>query len=88
VQPYPIEQPEDHDGDGHSDVEELADQTGLYSPLNPAAPIDFNDGVTRITHRQMFRDLSYQGQDVLIDTHLESLESVKYYVLDANSEHP
>lgn len=88
VQPYPIDPSADHDGDGRSDVEELADQTGLYAPLNPAAPIDFNDGVTRITSRQMFRDLSYQGQDVLIDTHLESLEFVKFYVLDADTDHP
>ena len=88
VQPYPIDAAADHDGDGRSDSEELVDQTGLYAPLNPAAPIDFNDGVTRITSRQMFRDLSYQGQEVLIDTHLESLEFVKFYVLDADTDHP
>ncbi len=88
VQPYPIDQPADHDGDGRSDVEELADQMGFYAPLNPAPPIDFSDGVTAIQNRQMFRELSYQGQDVLIDTHLESLEFVKYYVLDADTDHP
>ncbi|MFP6642448.1 MAG: hypothetical protein VCF24_02620 [Candidatus Latescibacterota bacterium] len=36
----------------------------------------------------MFRDLSYQGQDVLIDTHLEGLEFVKFYVLDTDSDNP
>ncbi|MCH7863187.1 MAG: hypothetical protein IH998_16345 [Proteobacteria bacterium] len=88
VQPYRRDQAGDADGDGRSDVEELADPTGRLAPLNPADPIDFTDGVVAILDRQMFRDLSYQGLDVLIDTHLEDLEYVKFYVLDTDTDNP
>ena len=88
VQPYRRDQPGDIDGDGRSDMEELADTTGRFGPFNPADPIDFVDGTVAILDRQMFRDLSYQGQDVLIDTHLEDLEYVKFYILEAVSNNP
>ena len=88
LQPYRRDQPGDIDGDGRSDVEELGDTTGTNGPLNPADPIDFRDGVVTIVDRQMFRDLSYHGADVLIDTHLEDLEFVKFYILDADTEDP
>ena len=88
VQPYRRDRSVDTDGDGRSDVEELADTAGMYAPLNPADPIDFEDGAVSVLNRQMFRDLSYQGQDVLIDTHLEGLEFVKFYVLDTDTDSP
>ena len=88
VQAYRRDQPDDLDGDGVDDVAELLDTTGAYAPLNGAPPIGFTDGVTAIHSRQIFRDLSYQGLDVLIDTHLEDLEFVKFYVLDADSTKP
>jgi len=88
VQPHRRDQSGDMDGDGRSDVQELADLSGTFSPLNPADPIDFTDGAVAVQNRQMFRDLSYQGQDVLIDTHLESLEFVKFYILEANTDNP
>ena len=88
VESYRRSQSGDIDGDGRSDVEELADLTGAMAPLNPADPIDFRDGVVAIVDRQMFRDLSYQGVDVLIDTHLEDLEYVKFYLLETDGDNP
>ena len=88
VQPFRRDQSGDTDGDGRSDVEELTDTTGRLGPLNPADPIHFTDGVVAILDRQMFRDLSYQGQDVKIDVHLESLEYVKFYILEVGTDHP
>ncbi|NKB66277.1 MAG: hypothetical protein GKR89_04380 [Candidatus Latescibacteria bacterium] len=88
VRAYRRDQPGDLDEDGFSDIDELLDTTGLYAPLNAAPPIEFKDGVAAIHNRQMFRDLSYQGLDVLIDTHLEDLEFVKFYIVDADSTHP
>ncbi len=88
MESYRRAQPGDIDGDGRSDVEELADLTGALSPLNPANPIDFVNGVVAIVDRQMFRDLSYQGGDVLIDTHLEDLEYVKFYLLETDGDNP
>ena len=88
VQAYRRDQPGDTDGDGRSDVEELADTAGRLAPLNPADPILFRDGVVAIQDRQMFRDLSYRGPDVRIDRHLEDLEFVKFYILEANTDNP
>jgi hypothetical protein len=88
VQTFRINEPGDIDGDGRNDVEELADTTGRLSPLNPADPVVFIDGVVTVLNRQMYRDLSYQGQDVRIDTHLKDLEFVKFYVFEADTANP
>lgn len=88
IQPFLIAQPEDMDGDGYSDVEELVDVIGRQVPLNPAPSIDFENGVTVMQNRQFFRDLSYQGPEVSRDVHLKDLEFVKFYILEANSESP
>ena len=88
VQAFRINEPGDIDGDGRNDVEELADTTGRLSPLNPADPVVFIDGVVTVLDRQMYRDLSYQGQDVRIDTHLKDLEFVKFYVFEADTANP
>jgi len=85
---YRRDQSGDTDGDGRSDVMELADATGKYSPLNPADPVAFRDGAVAVQNRQMFRNLSYQGLDVRIDTHLRDLEFVKFYILEANTGNP
>lgn len=82
-----IAEPGDLDGDGIDDLTELAN-LGRQGPLNPAAEIDFVDGAVSIPDRATFEALSYQGKDVLIDTHLEDLEFVKFYLLDTNTDNP
>jgi hypothetical protein len=42
--------------------------------------VDFNDGTDKIPDRATFKKLSYQGSEVLIDTHLAGLEYVKFNV--------
>lgn len=79
--------PGDIDGDGIDDLTELA-EPGRLAPFNPAAEIDRVDGVVAIADRATFEQLSYQGEEVLIDTHLRDLEFVKYYLLDMNTDNP
>lgn len=86
---YRRSEPADHDNDGEDDVTELADLTGRLSPFNATQPVSFNDGVSRILSRQMFRDLSYQGLNASSrDPHLKNLEYVKYYLVNANTDNP
>ena len=87
VMQYEINNPHDLDNDGLSDVEELND-LGVLSPLNPSDKVNMRDGATCIADRAMFEDLSYEGGDVKIDTHLRDLEFVKFYILDANTDNP
>ena len=81
------DQPGDIDGDGIDDVQELRSPI-QFSPVNPAVAIDFNDGTVSIPDRETYKGLSYQGLDVLIDTHLESLEFVKFYIFKADTDNP
>ena len=94
---YPIEHyrvlqylkanPTDTDKDGKDDMHELVSdpQSGA---LNPAKRISSNNGVVRINSESLFRTLSYKGLEVLIDGHLEDLEFVKFYILDADTDNP
>ena len=84
---YEISEPGDVDGDGIDDVEEFSD-FGRLSPFNPAAAIEFRDGTTAIADRETFEEMSYQGREVLIDTHLEDLEYLKFYFLDMHTDTP
>ncbi|MEM7387274.1 MAG: PEP/pyruvate-binding domain-containing protein, partial [Verrucomicrobiota bacterium] len=79
--------PFDTDGDGIDDVSELSDPRTL-NPLNPARPIDFHDGTTIIPDRETFEELSYQGLEVLRDTHLEDLQFVKFQIEGADTDRP
>jgi len=79
--------PADTDGDGIDDVEELLNPYS-HSPLNPAEEIDFRDGAVSIPDRATFEAFSYQGLDVKIDKHLENLEYVKFYILEADTANP
>lgn len=81
------DEPADTDGDGIDDMEEFLDP-GHLSPLNPAPEVQFHDATVSIPDRETFRELSYQGLDVLVDTHLENLEFVKFYILEANTDNP
>lgn len=87
VERFSLANPGDLDGDGLDDVAELAD-VGRLGPLNPAAAIALGDGAVAIPDRATFETLSYQGQDLLIDTHLKDLEFVKFYLLDTNTSDP
>lgn len=79
--------PGDVDGDGIDDIVEY-DNIGRLAPLNPVSPIHLSNGYSCIPTREVFEELSYQGLDVLIDTHLNDLEYVKFYILDANTDSP
>ncbi|MCA8952263.1 MAG: hypothetical protein KDE27_22320 [Planctomycetes bacterium] len=46
------------------------------------------DGVAIVPDRATFEELSYQGEEVMIDTQLANLEFVKFIVADAGSDHP
>ena len=50
--------------------------------------IEFDDGVAMIPDRATFKKLSYQGSEVLIDTHLDGLEFVKFQIENAASDKP
>lgn len=84
---HPRSTPEDTDGDGKDDVTELLSPVRL-SPLNPGKEIAYRDGVASIPDRQTFKDLSYQGDEVLIDTQLKGLEFVKFQIEKANTAKP
>ncbi len=53
-----------------------------------AADIDSRDGLASLPDRETFERLSYQGEDVSIDTGLISLEYVKFVITGANTGNP
>ena len=57
-------------------------------PLIEPEDIEPQDGVATIPSHEEFQRLSYQGQEVLIDTHLADLEYVKFIILNAASDDP
>ncbi|MSU37199.1 MAG: hypothetical protein EXS36_19320 [Pedosphaera sp.] len=79
--------PADTDGDGTDDVTELSNPIRL-SPLNPAKEIAFRDGTASIPDRATFKELSYQGDQVAIDTQLKGLEFVKFQIEKADTARP
>ncbi len=87
VATLPRDQAIDSDDDGISDVAEL-DDSGRFSPLNPAEPVPLDDGLTMIPSHEWFQELSYQGVEVLRDNHLKALEFVKFYIIEASSPNP
>jgi hypothetical protein len=62
--------------------------TGGSGSSNPVAPedLDFKDGVATIPDRATFEKLSYKGSEVLIDTHLDGVEFVKFQIEKAGSK--
>ncbi|MCH8193188.1 MAG: hypothetical protein IIA65_04125, partial [Planctomycetes bacterium] len=87
VTEYRQDAPGDTDGDGIDDMTEMLNPVRL-SPLNPAPAVALIDGAVSIPDRETFKELSYQGLDVLIDAHLEDLEFVKFYIIDSDTDHP
>ena len=87
VAEYSIATPGDIDADGIDDITEF-NSHGRLNPLNPADEIALKDGTVSIVDREMFEHLSYQGEEVLRDTHLTDLEYVKFYLLEMNTDNP
>ena len=87
VERYSIDNPIDHDEDGIDDVTEyMAPVT--HSPFNPSPAIDFLDGVVQIPDTSTFRELTFNRSIDVIDQRLTDLDVVKFYILDADSDHP
>ncbi len=63
---------------------------GPPSTINYVEPanIDPRDGLASLPEREAFERLSYQGEDVSIDTGLISLEYVKFIITGANTGNP
>lgn len=87
VEQHRIDAPMDTDGDGWDDITEMQD-AGRLAPLNAAPPINSGNGVSSLHSQEAFSALSYQGNDVLIDTHLEGLEFVKFFIQHADTDNP
>jgi len=87
VEKYKINSPKDYDRDRIDDVTEFKD-LGKRSPFNRAPEINSIDGKLALVTEADFNALSYQGKDVIIDTHLTDLQYVKFYVLGANTDTP
>ena len=58
VEKFLIADPADIDGDCIDDITELADPVGM-NPVNPAAAIEFSDGVVAVPGRDTFETLSW-----------------------------
>ena len=87
VRQFRKDQPGDTDGDGIDDITELNTPIAL-SPLNPSKRIAFRDGCAMIPDRETFKTLSYQGDQVAIDTQLKGLEFVKFQIEKADTAKP
>ena len=87
VEKYLIAKPADVDGDCVDDITEL-DDFGYRNPTNPALPVAAQHGSVAIADRAAFKELLYQGQDVLIDVWLKDLEYVKFTILNVYSDSP
>ncbi|MFN2251280.1 MAG: hypothetical protein ACK2UL_05120, partial [Anaerolineae bacterium] len=87
VAAVPLADPGDIDGDRIDDLEEFAN-LGRMSPFNGADEIAFRDGTVSIPDRATFEAMSYQGPNVMIDTHLRDLEFVKFYLLEMDTDNP
>lgn len=87
VATFSVGTPGDVDSDGVDDLTELADPVNA-NPLNPAPKLELRTGTVVIPDRSTFETLSYQGNQVAIDTHLAGLEFVKFWLVDTDTDHP
>lgn len=90
----------DEDGNGALEGEEWAPRRGRSGPGGPRGggetageptrpeDLKFEDGVASIPDREMFKKLSYQGAEVMVDTHLSGMEFVKFQIEKADTEEP
>lgn len=92
----------DADGSGSLSPSEMLPQLTPRMGMRPAGPdsretaielklpdeLDLETGAATIPDRETFERLSYQGQQVMIDTSLIGLEFVKFVVTGAETESP
>lgn len=93
----------DRNGDGRIEGDELRPRfggrpRGMRGPRGRDVPreggpvlpkdLDPKDGVASVPDREAFRALSYQGDEVLVDTHLTGAEYVKFQIEEARTEPP
>src|SRR5690606_5836705 len=64
------------------------DASGGYDKTPKPTELRNEDGAGDITDMDHFRELSYQGEEVMIDTHLADLEFVKFQIEAADSDAP
>jgi hypothetical protein len=84
---FEVSAPGDVDGDGVDDITEMDDPVAM-NPLNGAKELKPSDGAVIIGDRTTFEAMSYQGNDVARDAYLAGLEFVKFWIVDANTDHP
>lgn len=84
---YAIANPGDIDNDGIDDVTEIEEYNN-HAPLNPAPPIDFVNGVRTIPDTMMLNDLSFNRNIDVLGQRLTNLQTVKFYLLDAQNTYP
>ncbi len=86
--------PLDKNDDGSLTVDEMTPTFGRGGRGRPLGPrkqpheIDPEDALPRVSDRETFQRLSYQGREVMIDTALTGLEFVKFVVADLETEKP
>lgn len=91
----------DANGDGRLDREELMPPPGGFGRggpgrggSEPTGPVPhpnelaIEDGTDLIATRDLFRTLSYEGPDVMVDTHLKGYEYIKFQLEGAGSDDP
>jgi hypothetical protein len=87
VATFQVSSPGDVDGDGIDDVTEMADPIGMNA-LNPAKAVKATDGAVIIPDRATYEAMSYQGNDVSRDAYLAGQEFMKFWIVNANTDHP
>ncbi len=59
---------------------------GTPQKLQQPHEVEFKDGTNKVLDDETFEKLSYQGDQVLIDTHLTGVQFVKFLILEADGE--
>ena len=84
---HPISAPVDTDGDGVDDLAELS-ELGSASPFNTAQPVLREDGVTQVPDTTTQRELSFLRSIDVNGAQLDELQTVKFYILDGETDYP
>lgn len=84
---YSNSAPADTDGDGINDLLEL-DQFPLKNPLNPAAQINFNDGIIGVDSFSTYNALSLVQNVVPWSEYLNGKVYVKFIIVDFLTNNP
>lgn len=81
---YPISNPADTDGDGVDDITEFQN-TPNSAPLNPAAAINFQDGMLYLDSLSQFNQLSVYYDNVQWSPFLNGKRFAKFIITDFNT---